>query len=285
MFHEIYPRRLTNHYEELPARPDDMVFIMNGKGRKDDLVVMRRLDDTEITFPTVKETEAAVPGAGDSLRYLFSIDDLRFFLLERIVPETIPEGCTWEILRSVRGYSPRYLCFAATVAYHLFNWNRINRYCGVCSHEMQHDHKLRCFICPDCGNMVFPKIQPAVIIGVTKGDSICTSRYAGRTGVGRALIAGFCENGETAEETVAREVMEEIGLKVKNIRYYKSQPWGFESDLLLGYYCEVDGDAEITLDEEELASAEFVKRSELEEQKNLNSLTATMLEAFRRGEA
>ena len=79
------------------------------------------------------------------------------------------------------------------------------------------------------------------------------SKYAGRDYKKYALIAGFAEIGETIEETVQREVMEEVGLKVKNLRYYKSQPWSFSNTLLFGFFAELDGSAEITLDEEELA--------------------------------
>ena len=99
--------------------------------------------------------------------------------------------------------------------------------------------------------MVFPKIAPAVIVGVTNGRKILMTKYANREYKRYALIAGFTEIGETAEETVAREVKEEVGLSVKNIRYYKSQPWGFDSNLLLGYFCELDDEGDvIRLDEE-----------------------------------
>lgn len=285
MFHDIYPKKLDNHFVDCTPEEKDFIFIFQGTGRKDDTLVMKKEADETISFPTLAQVKAAEPGASFTYRYLFTIEEDRFFLLERAVPEHLPEGFKPEILRSVRYTSPRYLSFAATVGYHLFNWNRDNRFCGRCGAETVHDTKERAFKCPVCGNMIFPRIQPAVIIGLRHGDAICTSRYAGRPGVrGRALLAGFCEIGETAEETVAREVMEEVGLKVKNVTYYKSQPWGFESDLLLGYWAEVDGDTDITLDKEELESAEFVRRSELEEMGNLNSLTATMIEAFRRGE-
>ena len=88
---------------------------------------------------------------------------------------------------------------------------------------------------------------------------------------------------ETPEETVVREVMEEVGLKVKNITYYGSQPWGFDSNLLLGYFADVDGDDIIQLDEQELASAAFVDRENISPESNLISLTATMIEEFRLG--
>ena len=285
MFHDIFPKKLDNHFVDYAPAAEDYVFIFSGTGRKDDTLVMKKEPDETISFPTLAQVTAANPGASYVYRYLFTIDGERFFLLERAVPENLPEGFQPEILRSVRTTKPRYLSFAATVGYHLFNWNRDNRFCGRCGAETVHDTRERAFKCPACGSMIFPRIQPAVIIGLRHGDTICTSKYAGRPGSrGRALLAGFCEIGETAEETVAREVMEEVGLKVKNVTYYKSQPWGFESDLLLGYWAEVDGGTDITLDTEELESAEFVRRSELEEMQNLNSLTATMIEAFRRGE-
>ena len=82
--------------------------------------------------------------------------------------------------------------------------------------------------CPHCGNLIFPKIAPAVIIGLIHEDSILISTYADRPYKGRALLAGFCEIGETPEQTVVREVQEEVGLRVKNIRYFDSQPWGLQ---------------------------------------------------------
>lgn len=107
--------------------------------------------------------------------------------------------------------------------------------------------------CPECRITEYPKISPAVIVGVTHGNKLLMSKYANRDFNKYALIAGFTEIGETIEETVRREVMEEVGLKVKNIRYYKSQPWSFTDTLLFGFFAELDGDETITLDREELA--------------------------------
>ena len=92
--------------------------------------------------------------------------------------------------------------------------------------------------------MEFPKISPAVIIGLTHKNRLLLSKYAGRTYKKYALLAGYTEIGETVEETVSREVMEEVGLPVKNIRYYKSQPWPFSSTVLMGFFCDLDGDDE-----------------------------------------
>ena len=89
---------------------------------------------------------------------------------------------------------------------------------------MVHDTVERAMRCPSCEHVVYPKIMPAVIVGVIHEGKLLTSRYAGRAYGGLALIAGFVEIGETGEDTVRREVMEEVGLKVKNITYFATQP-------------------------------------------------------------
>lgn len=137
-----------------------------------------------------------------------------------------------------------------------------------------------------CGNLVFPKIAPAIIVGVTNGDKLLMTKYANREYKRYALIAGFTEIGETPEQTVEREVFEEAGVKVKNIRYYKSQPWGFDSNLLLGYFAELDGDSHITMDTEELSTAEWIRREaiETEQDDRVNlSLTREMMMVFKNG--
>ena len=100
-----------------------------------------------------------------------------------------------------------------------------------------------------------------------------------------ALIAGFNEIGETIEETVHREVMEEVGLKVKNLKYYKSQPWPFTGTLLMGFFCELDGeDDRITLEEEELAEAGWYSPEEVPEDEERIALTREMMTRFKKGE-
>ena len=95
--------------------------------------------------------------------------------------------------------------------------------------------------------------------------------------------AGFVEIGETLEQTIEREVMEEVGLKVKNIRYYKSQPWAFSSSLIAGFFAELDGSDQVTLDENELAEAVWVKREDIPENPIKISLANEMMEVFQNG--
>lgn len=92
-----------------------------------------------------------------------------------------------------------------------------------------------------------------MIVAVSDGERLLVSRYRDRPFRGWALIAGFVEIGETLEDTVRREVLEETGLRVKNLRYYKSQPWSFSDTLLAGFYCDLDGSDAIRIEEDELS--------------------------------
>ena len=125
--------------------------------------------------------------------------------------------------------------------------------------------------------------QSPIIVAVTDRDRLVLSNYAGRAYTRSALIAGFVEIGETAEECVAREVMEEVGLKVKNIRYYKSQPWGIAGNLLQGFYCDLDGDDTIHIDENELSMAGWYDRHNLPAEDDGISLTREMIRVFSEG--
>lgn len=267
MIQDIGQHVYHNEYTPRPPRPGDTVFVFqNGQ------ILCSLAPDGQIRFPSAEHFPS------QSLQYLFRIDDTAFYLADRAV-----DGFSFCPLRCLRTGQPQYLGFAGMTAWHLYQWYSSHRHCGKCGHKVVHHRKLRALECPDCGNVIFPVIAPAVIVAVTNGDKILLTRYAGREHKGVALIAGFCEIGERAEDTVHREVMEEAGVKVKNLRYFGTQPWGFASNLLLGFYAELDGSDEIHMDEEELQFASWIHRKELPEPENLASLTATMIEHFRQG--
>ena len=178
--------------------------------------------------------------------------------------------------------SPQHYVFAAFTAMQLAEWYQVTAFCGKCGSRNINDEKERARVCPVCGNRIYPRINPAVIIGVTdkEKNKLVLTRY--RTGFAHnALVAGFTEIGETLEETVEREVMEEVGLKVKNIRYYKSQPWGIASDILSGFFCDVDGDPDIKMDDQELKYAEWTSPEDVELQPMEYSLTNEMMKLFK----
>ena len=214
-------------------------------------------------------------------QFVFSMQEEDYFLWMGEAGE-VP-GFSYEPASSLRQSVSKEICFAAMTGWHLFTWYRNNQFCGRCGTKTAHDHKERMMRCPACGNMIFPRISPAVIIALTDGDRLILSKYAGRSYTRFALLAGFIEIGETAEECVAREVMEEVGLKVKNIRYYKSQPWGIAGNLQIGYFCDLDGDDTIRIDENELSEAGWYDRHNIPAEDDGISLTREMIRIFGEG--
>lgn len=280
MIQDMETGKMNNQYEAKEPVTDSYVMAFCGNA-----IYRKKQDELEfLTYGELKaackETKADLP----ALIYLFSIGEKHFYLAELscLLQDLLEaEGYVYTRMFETRSMVPKAHIFAAATAWHLYVWYRDNQFCGRCGKPLVHDAKQRMLKCPDCGNMVFPKVAPAVIVGVTKGSKILMTKYAGREYKRYALIAGFTEIGETAEETVAREVLEEVGLKVKNIRYYKSQPWGFDSNLLLGYFCELDGEDIITLEEEELAMAEWVDCKDISDDTEGLSLTKEMMIYFR----
>ncbi len=305
MIQDIAPKKLYNEYRKKAASEEDFIFVFSGRE-----LLAKRLDG-QICLPRISElrlggaaplrdmnTAKGEPAdrIAESL-YLFCIDQDQYFLypdfsytrLKKAAPESEPaehgpqtrEGVLeWISLAQIRGSGRHELSFAVYTAYHLYQWYRNNQYCGCCGARTVPDQKERMLSCPSCGNQIYPRINPAVIVAVTNGDKILLTRYANREYQRYALIAGFTEIGETAEETVRREVMEETGVCVKNIRYYKSQPWGIDGNLLLGYFAELDGSEKIRMDAQELAAAEWKSRAQLKDMDDSFSLTREMMRAF-----
>ena len=293
MLQDILPHYFHNEYQPGKAQAQSKVFHFRGRE-----VYIARDEENRLRLPGYGELMQA---QGDSaagiqklaasaspwekkLQYLFSIEEETYFLLKDTEALEEKDGYAYESVRTLRQLVSKEVCFAVMTAYHLYMWYRDNRYCGRCGGETMHDDKERMLRCPKCGNMIFPKIAPAVIVALTDGNRILMTKYADREYKKYALIAGFTEIGETVEETVAREVMEEVGLKVTNIRYYKSQPWGVDSNLLLGFFAELDGDDTIHRDERELAEAEWFERSAMPAHDDGISLTREMMGVFERGD-
>lgn len=222
---------------------------------------------------------------GTALRHLFAIDGENFFLAEggAALPPPFTQTFAPLSLRHLRKIDarPRHLVFAAHTALHLARWYADNRFCGRCGGATAHAADERALLCPACGHRIYPRIAPAVIVAVTDGERLLLTKYRDRPGLGYVLIAGFVEIGETLEECVAREEMEEVGLAVTDIRYFASQPWGLAGDILAGFFCAASG--EPVPDGRELKEARWISRADIPEQRDDYSLTSAMIRAFREG--
>lgn len=279
MIQEIAPHKYRNEY--IPASPNKKDCLLIYEGRN---VLLKREAD-EIQYPTFEELEIcnARETLYEDVTYLFEIDGQHFYRGEHLSIEGL-KGYEWEDVQLFRTSRPKYLSFAAVTGWQMNRWYETHKFCGKCGHPMVKDEKERMVKCPVCGLMEFPKICPAVIVGLTHGNKMLMTKYARGEHKRYALVAGYAEIGETIEETVAREVMEEVGLKVKNLRYYKSQPWSYSDSLLFGFFCELDGEDEsVTLDKNELALAEWFEREEMPVTANDISLTNEMMMAFKNG--
>lgn len=283
MIQDIAPHRYDNTYSaKKPAAADYALVIHNGR-----TLLINRGEAKIYAIPTFSEVAELIPGVMEHVSYLFSIDEKRYFLAEKKEGEAedivSSRRFAWKGTQYFRLMEPMYQAFAAITATQVWRWRESRKFCGRCGSRTTDSETERALVCPVCGQIEYPKISPAVIVAVTNGDKLLMSRYRDRPYRGYALIAGFVEIGETFEETVHREVMEEVGLKVKNIRYFKSQPWAFTDTEMIGFFAELDGDDTIRLQEDELSEAGWYRREEIPDDEVLISVGTEMKMVFKYG--
>lgn len=177
---------------------------------------------------------------------------------ETILPQelsTLPLRQAFEVLERV--------WFGVAVkAFSVINWDRNNQFCGRCSTPTQHTISTFERICPACGLALYPRISPSVIVLIRKQDQILMARSPHFTPGAYGLIAGFVEIGENLEQTLHREVKEEVNIEIKNIRYFGSQPWPFPDSLMIGFTAEYAG-GELRIDNNEIEAAGWYRYDNL----------------------
>ena len=277
MIHEILPHKLYNEFKICGPKSTD--FVIRYDGAK---TLLKK--GTAYTIPRVGEL---LELEGKSLEnfeghYLFSIDETAFFLDDSVACGDAPEGYEYMVSRTFRNMNPVERLGGATAA-HLAHWESLNRFCGRCGSEMARGEKERSMVCPKCGNVVYPRISPVVIVAVHNGDKLLMAHNIDNPNPRLFLISGFVEIGESLEQAVHREVLEEAGLRVKNVRYFGSQPWPFSDSLIAGFTAELDGDDTIHMQKEELSEAMWVKREDIPEYETDVSISCCLIENFRQG--
>ena len=270
MIQDIAPRVYHPEYRDCQPKADDKVFCF-------------WKDQVLITEANQVPTCAQVKGLTERHQYLFAIDREEFYL-GTLSEKGTPPGTQWKSRQDLRTLSSIPLVLAGFSAWHLEHWYGDNKYCGRCGTVLEHMRNERKLQCPACGHRVFPRLNPSVIIAVHDGDRLLMSRYAKLPIPWFVLLAGFVEIGETAEQCVAREVREEVGIRVKNIRYYGSQPWGMSGNLTLAYTAELDGSDALHVNPDELAEARWFPRDQVPVMKEDRvSITQDMVRAFADG--
>lgn len=189
-------------------------------------------------------------------QYFGLYDNTPCYYLEVSLNVDLPENMSFLNLRRLYGLLNDDILWIAGRAFQIMNWDETSRYCGRCgnSTEFKRDEKGK--ICPECSLLVFPKISPAIIVGVLKDNQILLANGSRFPTELYSVIAGFVEPGETLEECVKREVKEEVGIEVENIRYFSSQSWPFPDSLMIGFLADYSG-GEINIDQTEIRNADW----------------------------
>ena len=221
MIQDIAPHKLDNAFRKTDAELESIVFVFN---KRNVLVERRKHDGLEsFRFPVIKQFAGNEDKIRERAIYAFSVDDIQMFLLPgQELDGAIPDSMEFVNIRELYKKEDRWMALAAVTASHLNNWYVQHRYCGCCGSLMAHSENERAMFCHNCGNIQYPRISPVIMAAVTDGDKLLVTRYAGREYKGLALIAGFVEIGESIEGALKREVMEEVGLNVKDLRYFGS---------------------------------------------------------------
>ena len=270
MLQDIAPHIYHNQMSWKAPEADD--FVLCYLDRK----LYCKVEDKDLILPRVKDVGA------EKLQYAFSIDERADYLLSDAEFEE-KDGFSYLDTRTLRTLNLGPALMAAAAGESLYRWYGSQKFCGRCGKPMEKSKTERAMVCPACGNTVYPKICPAVIVAIHDADRLVLTRYKDRPIKHYSLVAGFNEIGETIEETVHREVLEETGLRVKNLRFYKSQPWVFTDTLLFGFFAELDGSDKITVQEDELSEAGWFRREQIPADTARLSLTGEMMEQFRKG--
>jgi NAD+ diphosphatase len=189
-----------------------------------------------------------------SQHYLGRLDGRDCYAVEFAEGTALPPGMSLEGLRQVYGRLDEDLFWVATRAVQIVDWGRTHLFCGRCGSPLRTKTTERAKECPTCGQLHFPRLAPAIIVLVERGHELLLARSRHFLPGMYSVLAGFVEPGESLEEAVVREVKEEVGVDVKNIKYFGSQPWPFPHSLMIGFTATYAG-GEIRLDDTEIEDA------------------------------
>jgi hypothetical protein len=274
MIQEIYPKIFNPQFKN--HSPGDGAYALYFEGN----TVLLFKD--KLGNPTIPQFQDLKTKRQDEGYYLFSIDKDEYYLIDD------PSVCkhssfSMEPISTFRHFHDQAASFAGVTGGQIYRFLQSRIYCGHCGSKTIRSTTERAVICPNCGAIEYPKISPAIIVAITDGDRILLTKGRNTTYKHYALVAGFMEIGETPEDAVRREVMEEVGLKIKNIRAHKSQPWAFSDTLMMGFTAELDGDDTITLQEEELKEASWFERKDVPLPDSTISVGQEMIAYFKEG--
>jgi NAD+ diphosphatase len=213
------------------------------------------------------------------IQYLGTLHGRPCYSAEATAETATPEGMEFKDLRSLYGVLDEDIFLLAGKAIQIVSWDQTNQYCGRCGNKMETFEGERAKKCSKCDLINYPRISPAAITAVIKGNNILLTHNAAFKGNIHSLIAGFVEPGETIEECVHREIFEEVGIKVKNLKYFGSQPWPFPNSLMIGFTAEYES-GELAVDGQEITEAGWYDAGNLPELPGKMSIARKIIDWF-----
>lgn len=215
--------------------------------------LLMHTDGGRMSVPLVEDL-SALGLAPVRTQYLGNLEGRSCHSAELAPDTAAPGGTSFSELRLVYDAVDEDIFLLAGRALQIVTWDQTNQYCSRCGHGTEAVRDERAKKCPRCGLTSYPRLSPAIIVAVTRGDRLLLGRRAGFRGNMRTVLAGFVEPGETLEECVQREVMEETGILVNEVKYLGSQPWPFPNSLMVGFSAEYES-GEIKVDGVEMSEA------------------------------
>jgi NAD+ diphosphatase len=242
-------------------------------------LLMKKTGD-KLSIPEINELHCITP-FDKTFMYIGTYDGHGCYCKKLNDDIVLPENLTLLDIKEITKQSgDSGLFLLAGAANHILHWSSVNKYCGCCGNKTEDKKDERAKICPNCGNIIYPRISPATITAVFCGDQILLAHNSHFKKELYSLIAGFVEPGETLEQCVEREIREEVGIKVKNIRYFSSQPWPFPDSLMMAFTAEYES-GEITVDNCEILDAGWYRADSLPEIPSADSIAGKIIRWYR----
>jgi len=228
------------------------------------------IDIDNLIYVGIGESEDSIYYAVDATNSNFSINEQGYTsLIEIDIRSILVKSSAEEIALVGR-------------AQHLLDWYKNSQFCGTCGAKNMYSNKEGAFYCSCSKNMLYPKISPCVIGIILNGDDILLARNKLFPDGMFSAIAGFVEASETLEQTFEREIYEEVGLKVKNIKYFGSQPWPFPNQLMIAFTCEYES-GEINVDGDEIVEASWFNANNMPNIPPTSSISGQLINSYLEG--